>query len=117
MTRVVRLAYGPSRLGGPSRLARLEGRLTVADDGCVFAAFPEEGTGSALAWPLDYSARVGADDLVEIVDDQGEVVLREGDAFTAAGGLGPDTPEAKHAREVHGLETFFIVLPVERLPR
>lgn len=68
-------------MGGRSRLARLEGRLAVADDGCVFAALGEEGIGSALVWPLDYAAGVGADELVEIVDDNGQVVLRGGDAL------------------------------------
>jgi len=41
-----------------------------------------------------------------------------GDAFAAAGGLTPDdfdSPEKRHARELHGRDMFVIGLPVERL--
>jgi hypothetical protein len=109
---------GPGRLdGGPSHLARLDGRLAVDHDGCVFAASAGEGVGRAVAWPRDYSARMGLDDVVEILDGHGDVVLREGDHFAVAGGLGPATPETRHALEVHGRHTFYIGQPVERLPR
>jgi hypothetical protein len=115
--RKVRLAHGPDWLGGPSRLARLQSRLAVEDDGCVFAADHRDGA-IALAWPLGYVAGVGRDGVVEIVNSAGEVVLREGDAFAAAGGLTPDDfdgPEKRHARDVHGREMFVIGLPVQRL--
>jgi hypothetical protein len=109
--------HGPGRLGGPSHLARLEGLLAVDDDGCVFAASPGGEPGRAVAWPHDYTARIGRGDLVEIVDGEGDLVLREGDHFAVAGGLGPSTPETMHALDVHGRRTFFIGQPVERLPR
>jgi hypothetical protein len=115
--RKVRLAHGPDWLGGPSRLARLQSRLAVEDDGCVFAADHRDGA-IALAWPLGNVAGVGRDGVVEIVNSAGEVVLREGDAFAAAGGLTPDdfdSPEKRHAREVHRREMFVIGLPVQRL--
>jgi len=105
-------------LGGPSCLARLQSRLAVDADGCVFAAGHREGAGIALAWPLDYGPGIGPDGVVEIVNSGGEVVLREGDAFAAAGGLTPDdfdSPEKRHARELHGRDMFVIGLPVERL--
>lgn len=98
-------------------MARVEGRLTVDDDGCVFSASPEQDGAIALAWPPDYEARVGANDVVEIVDGDGGVVLREGDYFAAAGGLGPTTYETRHSLDVHGRQTFFIGMPVERLRR
>lgn len=118
MARKVRLAHGPAWPGGPSCLARLQSRLAVDADGCVFAAGHREGAGIALAWPLDYGPGVGPDGVVEIVNSGGEVVLREGDAFAAAGGLTPDdfdSPEKRHARELHGRYMFVIGLPVERL--
>jgi hypothetical protein len=118
VARKVRLAHGRNWLGAPSRLAGLQSRLAVDDDGCVFAAGDIEGAGIALAWPLDYAGGVGPDGVVEIVNSAGEVVLREGEAFAAAGGLTPgdfDSPEKRHAREVHGREMFVIGLPVERL--
>jgi hypothetical protein len=116
MTRAVRLSHGPGRLGGPSHLARLEGRLAVDDDGCVFAASLRGESGCAVAWPRDYTARIGPEDVVEVVDGSGNVVLREGDHFAVAGGLGPSTSETRHALVVHGRETFFIGQPVARLP-
>jgi len=79
VTRKVRLAHGPNWLGGPSRLARLESRLAVDQDGCVFAGHQGEGSGTALAWPLDYAARIGLDGVVEIVDGAGDLILREGE--------------------------------------
>jgi hypothetical protein len=69
-----------------------------------------------VAWPRDYTARPGPDDVVEVVDGDGNVVLREGDNFAVAGGLGPSTTQTKHALTVHGRETFFNGMPVERLP-
>jgi hypothetical protein len=81
-------------------------------DGCVFAAELDEGSTSVgLAWPGDYGARIAADGLVEIVDRQGRVVLREGQAFQAGGGLGPDEPapwDTAHERHEHGRKVFCI---------
>jgi hypothetical protein len=105
-----RLVYSGSFLGGPAQSAGLGGRLAVDDDGCVYAKVgADESLG--LAWPNYYSAQLGPDEQVEIIDQAGQVVLREGQLFRAAGGFGPDEPapwDTQHEREGHGRQVFCI---------
>lgn len=115
MTRELRWASTRRWLGGPSRSARLHGRLAVDDDGCVFAA-RHGGNDCAIAWPMDYEPRVDAGGVLEIVDRSGMVVLRERQAFAAGGGFGPSDDaslDAEHAREVHGRSLFYVGMAVE----
>lgn len=114
VTRHVHLDHGP-RLGGASRLARTEGVLCVDEDGCAYVGGPGRRA-SGLIWPMGYEARVGADGLIEIVDPQGEVVVREGERFAAGGGVAPDDRrETRHASELHGRGVFFIQHAPSRL--
>lgn len=64
---------------------RITGRLAVDEAGCVYSA---TYGGVGILWPDDYSVRVGSDGTAEVVDSNGEVILREGDGFHAAGGFG-----------------------------
>jgi hypothetical protein len=97
-------------------LARLESTLAVEEDGCIYAGGPTDGT--ALVFPVDYDARVGVTDLVELIDGTGRLILQEGDRFAAGGGLGPEgdqRAEVVHARVAHGRSVFFIQHAIERL--
>jgi hypothetical protein len=105
-----RLVHSGSFLGGPAQMAGLGGRLAVDTDGCVYAEVGA-GEGLGLAWPNDYSARLGSDQRVEILDQTGHVVLRKGQLFRAAGGFGPDERalwDTQHEREDHGRHVFCI---------
>lgn len=105
-----RLVHSGSFLGGSAQSAGLGARLAVDPDGCVYAEIgASERLG--LAWPNDYSARLGSDQRVEILDRNGQVVLREGQLFRAAGGYGPDEPatwDTRHERQDHGRHVFCI---------
>jgi hypothetical protein len=64
-------------------------RLAVDEVGCVHSAsFGTDGEGVGLVWPDDYAVRTGERGTFEIVDSNGQVVAREGDTITAAGGFG-----------------------------
>lgn len=96
----------------PARLAKIRGRLSFDDDGCVFlASLANADSGVGLAWPDDYSARLDSRGDVEIIDSDGQVVLRQGQVFSAGGGYGPAKPapwDTQHEREYHKRRVFCI---------
>ena len=65
------------------------GRLVAnAQTGLAFQA--PSGEVLPVLWPYGYSARRGISSGIELIDEKGKVIAREGDFVTAGGGTGND---------------------------
>ena len=72
---------------GASRLARLSGRLLVDDADCLYLSPPGSPDRIGLIWPAGFTARRRrSDGVVEVLDGDGAVILRDGDVFRVGGG-------------------------------
>lgn len=67
--------------------ALLEGRL-VESDGCLQVVPPEGGPGYLMLWPADFGVQAEGD-TIEILDGEGNVAARAGEAIQVGGGEVP----------------------------
>lgn len=82
---------GPEgQLGGPSRLATTGGRLVgrVVDGRVQIWLARDDGTEVLTMWPAEYRARL---EPLELLDERGKVIAREGRQIRVVGGFLPAT--------------------------
>lgn len=73
--------------------AQLVGTLRATRTGCLYAGHPGEPAGNnsitGLVWPPGWSMTQDSQGVVEVIDDNGAVALRENETFTVRGGIQP----------------------------
>jgi hypothetical protein len=95
--------------GGAARAARRSGILRASTGPLGTRVWVETGPDRALpvVWPSGYHARL---DPLELLDEQNQVVAREGDKVILRGGIRPpDSSDEAIENLVPGLEKAFIV--------
>ncbi len=70
-------------------MAALAQGTLVPDPRSGLAIAAPTGERTPVMWPFGYSARL-VDGVIELLDDAGTFVAREGDAVEMGGGLGPN---------------------------
>jgi hypothetical protein len=85
--------------GDASMAALMRGYLRLDPDGCLVSDFG--GSRTELIWPQNWTTRSAADGKLQVVDDEGQVVVAEGQLFSTGGGVTGQRPIAGATTCVH----------------
>lgn len=79
----------------------IEGTIKASSNGCIYLA-GKRGGGADIVWPSGYRLHVESDEDLTILNQDGEVIARAGEPFSAGGGEAGDQPTACRADGLSG---------------
>jgi hypothetical protein len=118
---VPEVSFAERQPGGEHLLSEIRGELILDDEGCLRVR-TRSGARDVVVWPADFKADE-ADGEVRVLDSQGRVVARVGEAVYMGGGESPVSDnEAVDERTRQELRercpgTYWIAAPPVRIPR